>query len=234
MMFNTERKFNASCSVLADAIRAAWPVCIAYLPIGLAFGVLAQKAGLTPFEIGLMSVLVFAGSAQFIAVSMISSQAGVIPVILTTFMVNLRHFLMSSSMALYLGRIGSGKLSLLAYGITDESFAVNMSRFYGGNWDADRSLGVNHIANLAWVISTVIGGYFGRLIPAGAFGMDYAMIAMFISLLVLQIRGRVFLVTAIISGGLAVMLSLIIPGNFYIVAASISAAVIGTLLRKRS
>ena len=48
-------------------VAAAWPICLGYLPIGLAFGVLAQKAGLSPLQIGLMSVFVFAGSSQFIA-----------------------------------------------------------------------------------------------------------------------------------------------------------------------
>ncbi len=57
-------------STFYSGIAAAWPICLGYAPIGLAFGVLAQKAGLTPLEIGLMSVIVFAGSSQFIAVSM--------------------------------------------------------------------------------------------------------------------------------------------------------------------
>ncbi|MDD2389520.1 MAG: AzlC family ABC transporter permease, partial [Desulfobacterales bacterium] len=192
------------------------------------------KAGLTPFEIGVMSVFVFAGSAQFTAVSMISGHAGLVPIILTTFMVNLRHVLMSSSLALYLGRISSAKLSLFAYGITDETFAVNLSKFHKGHWGFYRSLAVNQIANMAWVISTVIGGYSGQFIPAGAFGMDYAMIAMFISLLVIQIRGRIYLVTAIISGGLAVMLSLMMPGNSYIMVASIISAALGALIKNRS
>jgi len=56
-------------STLKDGIRAAWPICLGYVPIGLAFGVLAQKAGLSPLAIGLMSLLVFAGSSQFIAVA---------------------------------------------------------------------------------------------------------------------------------------------------------------------
>lgn len=55
--------------IVKEGIKAGWPICLGYFPIGLAFGVLAQKAGLHPLEIGLMSVLVFAGSSQFIAVS---------------------------------------------------------------------------------------------------------------------------------------------------------------------
>jgi 4-azaleucine resistance transporter AzlC len=219
-------------TVIKDGVAAAWPICLGYTPIGLAFGILAQKAGLTPGEIGLMSLLVFAGSAQFIAVSMLSGGAAAIPIILTTFTVNLRHLLMSSSLALHLRRLNAGWLSLYAYGVTDESFALNMTRFQDTAWDWRRALVLNHTSNLAWVVSTIIGGYGGQFIPAGAFGIDYALPAMFICLLVLQIRGVLYVAVALISGLLAVAFSLLFPGNAYIVAATVTAATIGVFLRK--
>jgi 4-azaleucine resistance transporter AzlC len=218
--------------VIKDGITAAWPICLGYAPIGLAFGVLAQKAGLSPGEIGLMSLLVFAGSAQFIAVSMISGGAAAIPIILTTFTVNLRHLLMSSSLAVHLRRLNAGWLSLYAYGVTDESFALNMARFREETWDWRRALVLNHTANLAWIFSTIIGGYGGQFIPSGAFGIDYALPAMFICLLVLQIRGGLYVVVALISGLMAVVFSLLFPGNAYIVAATVAAATMGVFLRK--
>jgi 4-azaleucine resistance transporter AzlC len=227
------RDFNDLRAVVKDGIAAAWPICLGYAPIGLAFGVLAQKAGLSPAEIGLMSLLVFAGSAQFIAVSMLSDGAAAVPIILTTFTVNLRHLLMSSSLAVHLRRLNAGWLSLYAYGVTDESFALNMARFREEAWDWRRALVLNHTANLAWIISTVIGGFGGQFIPAGAFGIDYALPAMFICLLVLQIRGGLYVAVALIAGLLAVAFSLLIPGNAYIVAATVAAATIGVFLRRR-
>jgi len=209
---------------LKDGALAAWPICLGYFPVGLAFGVLAQKAGLHPFEIGMMSLLVFAGSSQFIAVSMLAAGAAPLAIILTTFTVNLRHFLMSSSLAMVVGRTSKKRLSLFAYGVTDESFAVNLFRFRQGGWDLKRALFVNHFANLAWVASTVLGGYGGKLIPEHAFGIDYALNAMFICLLVFQLRGRKYVVTALLSGGLAVVLALVVAGNSYIALASILAA----------
>jgi 4-azaleucine resistance transporter AzlC len=179
-----------------------------------------------------MSLLVFAGSAQFIAVSMISSGAAAIPIILTTFTVNLRHLLMSSSLAVHLRRLDAGWLSLYAYGVTDESFALNMTHFREQSWDWRRALVLNHTANLAWIASTVVGGVGGQFIPAGAFGLDYALPAMFICLLVLQIRGGIYITVALIAGLLAVVFSLLIPGNAYIVAATVAAATIGVYLHK--
>jgi 4-azaleucine resistance transporter AzlC len=218
-----QNKRGTKTSIL-QGLSAAWPICLGYIPIGLAFGVLAQKAGLYPIEIMLMSILVFAGSSQFIAVSMLSTGAGALSIILTTFAVNLRHLLMSSSLAVFLGNATRRKLTLFAYGVTDESFAVNYTRFSGKIWSVNRALVVNHTANLAWIVSSVIGGYSGRFIHQGAFGIDYALTAMFICLLILQLKSRLYVLTAVIAGAVAVILSLTIPGSSYIVLASIIAA----------
>jgi 4-azaleucine resistance transporter AzlC len=199
----------------------------------MAFGVLAQKAGLSPLEIGMMSFLVFAGSAQFIAVSMLTAGASTVAIILTTFMVNLRHVLMSSSLAVFLQNEKRAKLSLMAYGVTDESFAVNHPRWDQGRWDIDRTLVVNHVANLVWIISTVGGGLGGQFIPAGALGIDYALIAMFICLLIFQLKGMIYVVTAIIAGGVAVVLAVLMPGNAHIILASIVAATVGVVIKRR-
>ena len=220
-------------SAVVQGLISAWPICLGYIPVGLALGVIAQKAGLHPLEIGFMSLLVFAGSAQFIAVSMLSNGAGAVPIIFTTFAVNLRHLLMSSSLALHLGNASKRILSLFAYGVTDESFGVNISKFREGNWDIKRALVVNHATNITWVASTIIGGYGGQLIPAGAFGIDYALTAMFIGLLVIQLKGRKYVLTAVIAGALAIILSLALPGYLYIVLASVVAATVGVVFSKR-
>lgn len=216
-------------ATIVQGLVAAWPICLGYIPIGLAFGVLAQKAGLDLLEIGLMSLLVFAGSSQFIAVSMLSSGAGAASIIITTFMVNLRHLLMSSSLAVFLGGHDRSRLSLYAYGVTDESFAVNYARFRQGDWNLNRALVVNHTANMTWIVSTIVGGFSGQFIPERAFGIDYALIAMFICLLVFQLRGPKYILTAVIAGVSAVVFSLIIPGNAYIILASVVGATLGVL-----
>lgn len=92
-------------SDIIQGLITAWPIWLGYIPLGLAFGVIAQNAGLHPLQIGLMSLLVFVGSLRFIAVSMLLSGAGAASIIFTTFAVNLRHFVMSSSLALYLGEL---------------------------------------------------------------------------------------------------------------------------------
>jgi 4-azaleucine resistance transporter AzlC len=216
----------ATTFICKEGIKAGWPICLGYFPIGLAFGVLAQKAGLHPVEIGLMSLLVFAGSSQFVAVSMLSGGASALSVVITTFVINLRHLLMSSSLALYLRPVNKSWTALFAYGVTDESFAVNLTRFRDSNWDWRQALVVNQIANVAWIASSIVGAY-------RAFGIDYALIAMFLCLLVFQLRGRLYALTAIVAGVLAVFLALLVPGNSYIVLASVLAAFIGVVCRRK-
>lgn len=215
---------------LRAGVGAAWPIYLGYLPIGIALGVLGQKAGLGPLDIGLMSLFVFAGSAQFIAVSMISMGAGASAIVATCFVVNLRHVLFSSSLAPHLNRVPPGWLSVLAYGVTDESFAVNHARFSKGDWSWKPALVVNQTSCAVWVACTMAGAWAGRFIPPKAFGIDYALIAMFLCLLVFQLRGRRHVLTAVLAGVIAVVLSLLTPGNAYVVIASVLAAAIGTML----
>ncbi|MDO8948799.1 MAG: AzlC family ABC transporter permease [Desulfocapsaceae bacterium] len=212
---------------------AAWPICLGYLPVGLACGALAQQAGLPFWAVGLMSILVFAGSAQFIAISMLAAGASPVSIILTTLIVNLRHTLMSSTLAVYLQGVNRWFLSLFAYGITDESFAVNMTRFRTGEWNRWQALTVNHLSNSAWVAATTCGALVGQLIPQGALGMDYAMTGMFISLLTFQLQNRIFILTGLLAGLISVTCYLLIPGDSYIIIASVSAATLGYIIKRR-
>jgi len=117
--------------------------------------------------------------------------------------------------------------------VTDESFAINLARFRDEHWDLDSALVTNFTANFTWIITTMIGGIGGQFIPAHAFGIDYALIAMFICLLVFQIRGFLYVIVAVIAGIMALFLSMLIPGNSYIVIASMVAAAIGVVLKKK-
>lgn len=180
-----------------------------------------------------MSILVFAGSAQFIAISMLAAGASPVSIILTTLIVNLRHTLMSSTLAVYLQGVNRWFLSLFAYGITDESFAVNMTRFRTGEWNRWQALTVNHLSNSAWVAATTCGALVGQLIPQGALGMDYAMTGMFISLLTFQLQNRIFILTGLLAGLISVTCYLLIPGDSYIIIASVSAATLGYIIKRR-
>ena len=224
---------NASNSGQVRAgLVAAWPICLGFFPIGLSLGVLAQKGGLAPWQIGLMSLVVFAGGSQFIAVAMIGSGASLAAIVSTTFMINLRHLLMSSALSVHLPGVSRRFLALFAYGVTDESFAVNMARFNGGGWNRVSALVLNQITNATWFFSSVTGAYVGQFIPAGSLGIDYALTGMFICLLVFQLRGAIFAVTALIAALCSVVAYLWLPGNAYVIVSSCLAATAGYLLKR--
>jgi 4-azaleucine resistance transporter AzlC len=215
-----------------QGLSAAMPIWVGYIAIGIPFGVLARQANLSIIDIALMSAIVFAGSSQFIAVSMFASGASALPIIITTFFVNLRHLLMSSSLALHVKGTSKPLLSLFAYGVTDESFAVNLTRFSQGQWGMKQALTVNHTANFVWIASTVAGGYLGNLIPQGALGIDFALSAMFLGLLVYQLKGSLILLVSTISGVLSVIFCLMLPGAWYVVLSSTIAATIGVVITR--
>ena len=233
LFFEVMNRQESRSKIFRDGGSAAWPICLGYFPIGLAFGVLAQQAGLPWWAVGLMSVLVFAGSAQFICVAMLAAGASPAAIILTTFIVNLRHTLMSSALAIYLVGIQRRFLAFFSYGVTDESFAVNMARFRDGQWDPWRALVVNQLANSAWFVATVSGVLVGQFVPQGAFGIDYALTGMFICLLVFQLQGRIYVITGLIAALISVAWYLFIPGDSYIVGASVCAATTGYFLKTR-
>ena len=230
----SEGKRASHWALIKGGMKAAWPICIGYIPLGFAFGVLAQKGGLSVLDIAIMSVVVFAGSSQFIAVAMIAAGASPLSIVLTTFTVNLRHILMSSALAVHLQGLNRRFLSLYAYGVTDESFAVNIARFKEGNWHPYQALTVNHAANLAWIASTILGGYGGQFIAEGSFGIGYALSAMFLCLIVFQLQRRIYALTALITGCLAIAASLLLPGDSFIIIASFIGASAGFALREYS
>lgn len=135
-----------------EGVQACLPTILGYLGIGIAMGVVGKGVGLSVFEILVMSIFIYAGSAQFIICGMVALGAPVIAIIFTTFLVNLRHFLMSMSVASYfkkvpiLSSIGIGTL------LTDESYgvlvtALNNEKKITVPW----TNGLNITAYLTWI-----------------------------------------------------------------------------------
>ncbi|MCG0276658.1 MAG: AzlC family ABC transporter permease [Thermosediminibacteraceae bacterium] len=218
---------------LIFGIKRAAPIVMGYVPVGFALGVLAADAGLSPLQTGMMSLLVYAGSAQFIAVSMLSAGAGYLPIIATTFLVNLRHILFSASLSPYFKEISQKIIPLISFYITDESFAVSITDAKEGNLAYTYFLGLYITSYLSWVISTVLGVTFGALIPnTKALGFDFALPGMFMALLCMQIKDRKTAFAALVAGLLSIFFLYILPGNWNVILASIITAMIGVLMEK--
>lgn len=217
---------------LAEGLRAALPVVLGYLPIGMAYGILASQAHLTTAEAVAMSLIVFAGSAQFIAVGMLAAGTGPWPIIVTTFLVNLRHLLMSAALSVSFRRIPRPLQALLAFWITDESFVVTTATLAGRQATVPFLVGLQVTAYLAWAASSLAGAVLGNLASGVAhLGMDYALPAMFIALLVLQVKDRGALLVAALAAAVSVLLAGL-PGNANVIVATLAAATVGVFIRR--
>ena len=173
-----------------SGLRETLPTVFGYIGIGLAFGILGRAAGLPLIVICLLSLIVFAGSAQFIIVSMMAAGNPVLPIIISVFLVNSRMILMAVTTSRFFKRESLGKNILIGSFLTDESFALGMNKL---NYTENRlSFGWFNAANLlsyaSWNFASLVGGLLGALIPNPTrFGLGFAMTAMFIGLLYLQI-----------------------------------------------
>jgi 4-azaleucine resistance transporter AzlC len=222
-----------------DGVRDCLPVVLGYLAIGMAFGVVARTAGLSVLEATLMSVILYAGSAQFITVGLIAAGAPFLATVITVGLVNIRHMFYSAALAPHLQRVPVWKNVLVGVELTDETFGLVASRLGAGtvvqhSW----MFGVNVTAQLTWVTATLLGALLGQRIPdVSALGLDYALTAMFAALLVLQIahrpRLRIAIIVAVAAALTAIAGSLLISTSWAIVLAAVVASTLGMALEER-
>ena len=209
-------------SSLIRGLTKALPIVIGYIPIGFAYGVLAQQAGLSTLNTLLMSIIVYAGSSQLIAVRLFASAVPTLTIILTTFVVNLRHMLFSAALSPYLKGWKGPELAVFAYELTDESFAVYSTSF-GENIPPKLELiTINMTAQVAWIIGSALGVFAGQLInDVKPIALDYTLPVMFIALLVMQMKSKKEMIVAAVSGVLCVSLILLGVNHWSVIIANL-------------
>ena len=189
--------------------QATVPLIIGAIPFAIIFGALAATAGLSPLGTLGMSAFVFAGSAQFIGVNLLAAGAGAAVIILTTLIVNLRHVLYSVTLAPYLKHLPQRWLLPLAFWLTDETFAVVITRYRQPDSSPYKHwyhLGSALSMYTNWLACTLIGVLIGqRIADPQSWGLDFAMVVTFIGLLVPFVRNRPTLVAVLVAGCCAVL-----------------------------
>lgn len=211
------------------------PLWLGSVPFGMVYAVTALSAGLTPAQTLAMSLLVFAGAAQFTAAGMFAAGAAPLTIIITTLIVNARHLLLSASLVPFLRGASNPLKALLAFQLTDESYAVGMRRFLEGTGSPTYLLGSNISLYIAWQLSTIAGLLIGTQIPdPDAYGLGLVFPLTFIGLLVPLLRERVSVSVAVFAGVLAIVGALAIPGSWYILITGIVASALGAFLTRSS
>ncbi len=207
------------------------PLIVGMIPFGLAYGILGKSIGLTSGETIAMSILVFAGSAQFICLPMLMEGAGLAMVSFTTLLINLRHLLMGASLAPYMSGLSMPFKALLSFGMADETYAVTIQRAQAGCYTGAYQLGSNAICYLLWVMSTIGGVILGDYISDPlSWGLDFAMPATFLALLIPRLRDKASVVVCLVATVVSVGAVILIPGKWYIIIACLAAAMAGGLM----
>jgi len=172
-----------------QGLKVGLPIGIGYIPIAVAFGLLAKSLAIPNIVGVLMSLVIYAGASQFIGVNLLVVGASFGDIVITTLLLNLRHFLMSATLSQRVEtNISKPWRALLAFGVTDETFAVSvlqkqdkLSRYF--------VLGLNAIAFAAWNFGTWLGIFFATGVPEIIkTSMGIALYAMFIGLLIPHVK----------------------------------------------
>ncbi len=222
-----------------DGAKAATPTVFGYISIGMALGIVGAKSGLTPLEIGLMSIVVYSGSGQFALCGLILAKASLPSIGLTIFLINLRHFLMNLHTSTIFPKASIGQQLLIGSFMTDESYGILLGEHIRHK---DISViwmyGNNFAGYFTWTTASIIGCVLGGLIPnPDSFGIDFALIAMFVAIFSSQLEGMVrrvkwqkipwILVTVFLS---YILLSVIISSALAVLVATLLGCFVGVLL----
>ena len=213
-------------------MRDTIPMDVGSIPFGIIFGALAVNAGLSPFGAQAMSLFVFAGSAQFIAAGLVARNVGALFIVVTTFVVNLRHALYSATLAPYLRHVKPRWLPLMGFTLTDETFVIVCKRFEErgalpyGQW---YFFGSSAVMYANWQLCTLAGIVAGQTIPNPQdWGLDFAATVTFTGMIVSMLRNRSTGLAVIVAGVVALMANPL-PNRLGLMLAALAGVVAGVI-----
>lgn len=233
--FEQKQDSGIIANQLRRSVKDSLPVMLGVVPFGITCGVMGTTAGLTSLETLLMSLLVFAGAAQFFSITMLG--AGVMDwglIVFTTLLINLRHFIMGASLAPFMLKLPLSFQALLSFWLTDESYALTANRIYKYGYSPHYQLGASASLYVTWAASTLGGVILGsRIANPLEWGLDFAMPATFLVLLIPRLVDRTSLVVCGAAGITAVLGALYLPGKWYIIIACLLPSILGSIMDRK-
>lgn len=219
-------------------VKDCLPTLLGYLSIGFAAGVVEKTAGLSIAEIAFLSIILYAGSAQFIAAGMIAAGSTISGIVITILFVNLRHLLLSAALSPYFRHLSPLRNLLIGALLTDETFGVAIQESARKKNISEKWMhGLNITAYLNWIAANIAGAYLGQWITSPEqWGLDFALPAMFIGLLVLTVMSRSKFILDIAVAGISILIavavSILWSPSLGVIAATIIASTIGMVMEK--
>lgn len=225
-------EYGDNSKLSMDAVRAGitttLPVALSVSAYGMVYGLLTREAGLSIWEAVLSSGIVFAGSSQFVALDMWVHPLPVVALIFTTFIVNLRHILMSASLTPWLKGTPPNIKYPLLFLLVDESWALTYSALSKEKSTMGFLLGSGLILWITWLAATIAGRVVGAVIPnPEMFGLDFAFTAVFLALLAGLWKGKSDIPAWIVAAVTALVVHHFVPGKWYIVAGGLAGSLTG-------
>jgi 4-azaleucine resistance transporter AzlC len=206
-----------------DGLRDIAPVMVAAAPIGLLFGAIAASKGLSIAEVALMSILVFAGGAQFAAIELWGFPVPVGAILFSTLLVNARHVLMSASLGPKLQRFSKPQRYLGFFFLTDEAWALAERRALERTVTPAYWFACAAVLPAAWIGSSIAGAFLGAFLgDPKRFGADFAFTALFIGLVAGFNKGRITAATVAASGGAAALVSITAGPPWHVLAGALA------------
>ncbi len=218
---------------LKKSFKAALPIMVGYIALGLPCGILSDAAGMSVLQVALLSVILYSGSGQYMIASLWLSGLNPLSIVAAVVMVNLRQLLYASSLLKYLKRSPRLAAIIAASNVTDESFGINIARFQQGGWTTRLSFAVNCWSHLSWILANIVGALIGSLVTIDSSIAAFAITAIFTCLLLMQ-KGRGDYVLAAIAAAVVVCVcNLTGLSNLAIIIGAVAGIIVGSLARSR-
>ena len=220
-------------NLLKISIIKTLPVMAGYIVLGIGFGILSQKNGYGIWWALSMSVFVYAGSMQYVAVGLLSAGASLITAAFTTLMVNARHLFYGISMVDAYKDAGKRKPYLI-FGLTDETYSLVCTGDYPKGVDRySYCMCVSLLNQLYWITGTLLGVAAGNLIPIDTKGIDFSMTALFITVFVEQWRSTKNHIPAMVGVVASVLCLLLFGREHFLIPAMLGIGLVLTIGKKQ-
>jgi len=216
-------------------LRDVAPLLLGVAPFGVVTGATAVDAGLSPLQAVGLSVVVFAGAAQLAAVELLGDNAALLVVLATGVVINLRMLMYSASIAPHFRSFHARWKAVCSYILTDQAYALSVARYTGVDADLDPAarrryyLAAGGSLWVVWQVCTLVGIVVGARVPP-AWGLEFAVPLVFLSLLIPATTSWPKLVAAAVGGGVAVAGTVLaIPLNLGLIAGGAAGVAAGVL-----
>lgn len=215
-------------------VRSELPLMVGVIPFGIIFGAVAVQLGVPASITQAMSSVIFAGSSQFLAAPLVAAGTPAVLLVLTVFIVNLRHALYSASIAPYLEKLSPLWKGVLAYLLTDEAYAVTIAHF---QQQADARfrhwfmLGAGVTLWIMWQLSTAVGIFVGAQVPP-EWSLDFVLPLTFIAIVVPMLKNRAYVIAALVAG-VGGVIAYGLPYRLGYLVAALGAIALGFALEER-